>query len=416
MTVRQLATAIAYVAMAVILGLLYLVEPFWRIRIGRLPVDKIGALAWSTEVFMRRLQLHGRPARTSWFFVASHTANRTLLDMWKRELAVTENRLLAFWYFAALPLLARTRFHQPIEHEVFEHEEASLGAPALRFTAEEDARGRAELARMGIGPDDWYVCIHARDPAYLGTRTGFGANESLRALSMRDCSIHNYLEAARWVVERGGWVLRMGAVVEQPLPPNLHPRIIDYATNGSRSDFMDIFVPAHCRFFLGNTSGLFTIATMFNVPVGGGNWVPNMWTGLGNRFILLPKLLRRIADDRLMSFPELAAMGLFVDPTRGDKPFRAYMHRLQSDEMYAELGLRWEDSDPQALLDLAMDLDDLVNGVAPSAEARRLQEAYVALYGDGPNNTPYAPRPSARFVLRYRHLIETAQAAQEFPA
>ena len=39
-------------------------------------------------------------------------------------------------------------------------------------------------------------------------------------------------------------MLRMGAVVETPLASN-HARVINYATNGMRSEFLDIYIAGH---------------------------------------------------------------------------------------------------------------------------------------------------------------------------
>ena len=54
-------------------------------------------------------------------------------------------------------------------------------------------------------------------------------------------------------MERGAWCLRMGDPSMRPMPRA--PRVIDYAHSAIRSDWMDVFLCARCRFFIGNTSG-----------------------------------------------------------------------------------------------------------------------------------------------------------------
>jgi len=55
---------------------------------------------------------------------------------------------------------------------------------------------------MGIGRDDWFVCICGRDPNYMGQRVGFGWSSGQRLF--KDCTIENYLDATRWIVEQEG--------------------------------------------------------------------------------------------------------------------------------------------------------------------------------------------------------------------
>ena len=53
-----------------------------------------------------------------------------------------------------------------------------------------------------------------------------------------------------------------------------HTRVIDYATNGMRSDFMDIYLSAKCDFCVLSNAGLYAVPLIFRRPIVSVNMVP----------------------------------------------------------------------------------------------------------------------------------------------
>ena len=90
-----------------------------------------------------------------------------------------------------------------------------------------------------------------------------------------------------------------------------NPRIIDYATK-YRTDFGDIFLPAHCKFFLGSTSGIVVAAQIFNIPSARANWVPLGVLPLGNTDIFIPKKLWVKNLNRFLTLKEIVQSGLHM--------------------------------------------------------------------------------------------------------
>lgn len=64
----------------------------------------------------------------------------------------------------------------------------------------------------------------------------------------RDSDVSTYIKAAEAIAEMGYTVFRMGALVKEPLVSK-HPKVIDYATNGMRTEFLDIFL-VHTALFV----------------------------------------------------------------------------------------------------------------------------------------------------------------------
>jgi putative glycosyltransferase (TIGR04372 family) len=382
----------------ILLPLLWIVSPVCRIRIGCILSDRIGHIAADVDLFMRKLQLHGRPTRTFYVFLCGKpAANEQLVRMWKRRIRVIRSsRLQYIWQKRLLPIAARTPFHEPLQMQSNEHYEFSQGEPSIEFTTDEENLGQDLLRRMGVPSGSWFICVHARDPSYLALREGFGSRE--RAESFVDCSIQSFFEAMHYIVGRGGYVIRVGAAVETPLP-DLGARIIDYATH-HRSDFMDIYLPAKCRFFLGSTSGLFGIPLMFNVPLAITNYCPYIFTAPGRDTVYLPKLLRRRDEKTLVAFAELKALGLLDENTSRRRELRDF-------RTYDDLGLEWVDNSPEEIVDLCRDVLDRLEGRPAMTGAKDLQKSYINLYS-GPNRSPYSGQLGPRFALSHRTLIETS--------
>lgn len=386
-----------------LLALLYLIEPFWRIRFAVVAPERIGKLALLPELYLRRGDLDGRPTRTTCLFFSASPCNRQLQRMWARTVPVVESVWLNRLLHRLLPLLSRTRFIQSIVDNSANHREMALGRPHLAFTAEEEAEGRALLARMGIGEKDWFVCIHARSPDYLNQTGQAAASQRNR---YRDSSIENYLEAARWFTAQGGFVLRMGSAVDAPLPDIGNPRIIDYATK-NRSDFLDVYLPAKCRYFIGSTSGLTAVPEIFNVPIAWANFASYGSIAEGAKAVFAPKLLRDRASGRFLTLREVVKLGAI--PTGPDPENRINYAHFDLDLAMTHPEIEWIENDAEDILGLAKDLVDRVAGREPSDEARRLHDGYLACYGESPHNSPHTARLGPRFALRHKDLIVSSR-------
>jgi putative glycosyltransferase (TIGR04372 family) len=379
--------------------LLYLLEPFWRIRLGVVRADRLGHLAAGPDILMRKWQLNGRPSRTSFVFFAVDSCNPFLLSMWKRRLTIIENRLANRLIHRMLPVLHLTRFIEPLMDNSCHYREMCEARPNLEFTTDEEKRGQAALGEMGILPDDWFVCIYTRDPGYL---LGKANSQAAAFNTYRDCSIENYMEAAKWIAAQGGYVLRMGSLTTQPLPIVGEPRIIDYASK-HRSDFLDIYLAAKCRFFLGCCSGPTDVAVTFGTPTAWANYVYGS-IGDGARSIFAPKLLRRRSTGQFLTLEEIDDLGVF--PTAPDPEGRANYAHYDADCLAQHPDIEWVENDSDDILGMAKDMLDMVEGRQDLlAKTEHLHKAYLSFYGESPHNSPYAARLSPSFAMRHEALI-----------
>ncbi len=264
-----------------VVAVIHLIRPWLLVRWGELPSPRIGHFAVNTELYLcERDAGINAPGRrhVDIFFMEPPICNQQLATMWKRILRVWP----AWWI---LPSLRRVNRLIPggAIHEVGEtscgdrdvHNLIDRFPPHLKFTAEEEVRGEAGLQAMGIPPGTPFVCLNVRDSAYLDA---FHKEKDWSYHNHRDSDIQNYVPAAEELANRGYSVIRMGVKVRKAMKTT-HQRVIDYATNGMRSDFMDIYLGAKCEFCISVGSGFDAIPYVFRRPIVYVNVVPLGYLG-----------------------------------------------------------------------------------------------------------------------------------------
>jgi len=120
----------------------------------------------------------------------------------------------------------------------------------------------------------------------------------------RNSDINTFSDAIELILGQGGIVVRMGSIVTQELTYK-HPRVIDYPHSGIRSDFLDVFLAAHCRFFLGTTSGICDLSVVFDVPNLRVNFTPPGGAPWGKESLFIPKRVHSKFTGKYVSFDKL---------------------------------------------------------------------------------------------------------------
>jgi putative glycosyltransferase (TIGR04372 family) len=372
----RLARLLAWLALLPVALLLHLAG--WR----RLPVltGRIGHLASEPDCFLKLAAL-GRVRRRRWFIAAppGEVANPHMLAYWRPHLRVIDQPLLA--------VLIRTACRPPLatldiaEYILTHHgpnqysavcTEWEPRAPLLSLSDEDRKWGRSMLAELGVPREAWFVCVHSR-------AAGFSPQDD-KVHAHRNATLSHLIPALSTVVERGGWCVLMGHPSAPTLPPQAG--VVDYAHHPLRSPRADVVLSAMCRFFLGSSSGLFSISTAFGIPVGLANVVPLTALPYAPNDFFVPKLYRSARDGRILRFDEILS-SLSAD----------YRHR----RMYADAGLELIESSPEDIADLVEDLID--------PPARQSPDPFHSLLR--PHHYGYASRArlSPRFLARHAHLI-----------
>ena len=377
-----------------VMPLLYILDPFIKLRFCLIPNQRIGHMAANTDSFLRKLRQNGTPPRTKYIFLLWGPANQQLAEMFKRELTVLQSKWLVQLHYVVQHVIEKSRFMIIIKGDSHPYTYAANTAPpVLSFTGEEKRKGAQALNTMGVSAEDWYVCFHGRDLSYLNSwRPQF--KHLFARTAYRNSADHDYIEAAEFITGAGGYSMRMGAVADSNFSIESNPRIIDIAQN-HRTDFMDIFLPATCRFFIGSNSGYAFVPTLFNTPQGMVNMVPPCRIPAGPHDMFIPKLLFDNAANRYLTFPEMEQLGFFRI---------ALNHEIPS--ICAAEGLTLTDNSPAEITDLCRDLMDQHEGRSPSPMAISLQREFYSRYLSKIDGFEVVgARIGARFAEANPHLI-----------
>jgi putative glycosyltransferase (TIGR04372 family) len=153
----------------------------------------------------------------------------------------------------------------------------------------------------------------------------------------------------------------MGNNSMRPLPN--YPNTIDYAHSARRQDWMDVFLWAEGRFFIGTASGPQLIPTSFGKPVAITNYGPIATMMCGKDDILLPKHYWLEKERRYLTLPERA------NPS----------HALQeSPDVLAKLGIRVVDNTPEELRELVIEMMDRLEGRHEEIDHERALQTHFA--------------------------------------
>lgn len=251
-----------------------ILRPWLLIRVSPLISERLGHFAANTELYLCEKESDINMPKKKFidlFYFCGTISNKQLAKMWRRCLKVWPS-----WLLAPVNRLNKLLPYY-LEHDVGNNGQGDRdiydllknSSPNLNFTKEEELRGKDTLLEMGIPESAEFICLVGRDSFYHLAR----GRQSRDRFDYRNVDINNYVLAAEELAERGYYVIRMGSVVKSPINSS-NPKVIDYALNGMRSDFMDIYLGAKCLFCVTCGTGYDAIPVIFRKPIAFVNHAP----------------------------------------------------------------------------------------------------------------------------------------------
>ncbi|MBI3508849.1 MAG: TIGR04372 family glycosyltransferase [Chlamydiia bacterium] len=384
-----------------------------KVRVLAVKFQAIGHLAVEPDLYLREHLILNNKHRTilfppfrSFLFeksLRSAVCNQTLLDCWRKHFFVIDNLFLYILLYPILksPLLQYdcdyylqlkfARNYRPgwdyiSIHNAFRDKfEKNRGfSPLLSLDIKQKQQGRAILEKLGVPKDAWFVCFNCREEGY------YAPHET----TCRNAKIEHLQLALEEIVQRGGWCIRTGSAFASPLPPSLaSPRIIDYPHTEYVSDFMDIFLVSHCRFFLGNNSGLTVTASLFGVPCIWVNVVPFGILGVASKEddIVIFKLQKSKVDQKWIPFS--ICLQSFLSTS------------INSNE-YNEFQIELTENAPEEILDTVLEMfDRLENRLQIEAKDQELQLRFKSMLSSFNPSKGSQARVGKMFLRKYEHLL-----------
>ena len=350
----------------------------------------IGHLAADVDTFLKEERLGLLPKRHRFLTApAGRVANHHMLSYWREFLPIISDPWAAF----TLELISRRWL---MREDLSRYVSGYFGTqdiyrinrlwgvrePILQLSEVDRIWGMSELQRLGLNEGQWFVCVHVREGSYIPK------NEVIQA--HRNGNISNVIPAMQEIVRRGGVCIRMGDSGMTSLPSI--PGVLDYAHSPAKSDRLDVVLCALARFFLGNTSGLSLVSTVFGVPVAQANMIPMETLGVRPCDLSMPKLLWSESLGRYLRFDEI--MGSEIG---------GYFFTHQ----YQQAGIRVEESSSEDILDLVTEmLDRIGQSFIETPEEAQLQASYFSLFKSGHYSYGSMARVSCGFLRRHRDLLE----------
>jgi len=358
-----------YFCAFLIVIIIRIIRPLILIRIGNLWSFRIGHFAANTELYMCEKDANiNAPHKFifDFFYFEEPISNHQLMLMFKRIL-----NILPSWFLIRIQLINKiipggaihdVGYNSNIDRDI--HNLLDKYPSHLNFTFDEEIKGQEELLKIGLPKNAKFVCLLVRDSAYLAT---YQSEIDWSAHDYRDSNIENYILAIEELINRGYFVFRMGAKVNQPLNFT-NPKFIDYAYNGMRTDFLDIYLGAKCEFCISTGAGWDAVPTwLFRKPVLFTNIGPlGYLPTYSAKFYLMIKGHFSIEKNRFLTYSEIFDSGL------------GYI--LDSSD-YKMKNVKLIENTPEEILEAVIEIEERLSGTwKDSHEDEKLQNHFWNIF------------------------------------
>jgi putative glycosyltransferase (TIGR04372 family) len=172
--------------------------------------------------------------------------------------------------------------------------------------------------------------------------------------------------------------------------PNI-PGLIDYALSAHKQDWMDLFLAANCKFFLGSNSGAFAMSTVFGRPSAVVGLAPLTALPFGVNDLGIPMLYKSDELDRVLTFKKIM-----------ESPLSTY--RLT--EEFEKVGISLVHNTSEEILDLTIEQLERVQGKYIFDEGYELRQVqFKSMLKLGHYCYGTASRVGGAFLAKYQHLL-----------
>ena len=303
-------------------------------------VTLFGHLALEPEKVLSNIASHGsrsvgEPKRILIWSLgkSSEQVNKALVKIWRRELFVLPSAIVDAMHRASkwLPnfemrVLQFDKLHEN-DHVL------DLCDSNLKFTSSEIEMGEKYLRHVGIKAHTPYICLVVREAAWAPPTTGPSSSGTLRSRSFED-----FLLAAEALADLGVAVIKLGAAGTFKTAGT---KIIDYANSKDKSEFLDVYLPAHAKCVVSTMSGPDAVALVGRVPVLYVDIAQYSLCFAGTRLVTwVPARLISQKSGRAMSLSET---------------FESGAGRFLGSSAFEQAGIKIEQSSPEQIRDYCLD-------------------------------------------------------------
>jgi putative glycosyltransferase (TIGR04372 family) len=189
-----------------------------------------------------------------------------------------------------------------------------------------------KLKGIGFEPSKWFVILHVKEGPL-----GYKASGETR-----DASVESYELSCKLIRDLGGQVIRMGG----PNFPKLNKKFpaVDYAHSEIKSEYIDYWLWANCKFWLGNSNG----AAVAVIPFGKSRLITDQWPWDPNGPIIDLHVPKLIYDNKKSEF---------LTP---EETISSELGRAMSRNRIADSGLTLIDNSPELIQASTLEMFNLL--------------------------------------------------------
>lgn len=290
---------------------------FFKTQLVKVNQKRIGHLCFDIDSFIKDCIL--LKSKKKYILIKNQeNANSKLFDYFKNYLIIIENNFIVeifkLFFSNSLFCIDLSKKYSEGTHSLKMYQICSKWGkrkPLFKLNAKDYDYGKLFMKKKNIDTKKFLVCFHSRTSIFSGgKKKDYGQ-------SFRNCSAKSFEKAIRFVLKNGGVAIRLGD--KDNIKINIkNKNFFDYANYKDKDPVLDIFFCSQAMFFVGNTSGLFGLSSIFGVPVACCNLIPITASPVYSyKDIGIPKLYSK--NGKLLKFEEV---------------FKSKLRNAQEDKFY----------------------------------------------------------------------------------
>jgi len=299
-----------------------LIYPILRIKIFEIETRAIGHMALPMEIFSSEVKkkIHNDSRTIYLWFTNEKIANKFLLKKWKENFIVLPRIILEPIYrffinkkikFGKFFLIPYRSWQERKKNNIFWQDKDIYNVliktePNIIFSKNEINMGNRYLSNYNTSNDDAFVVFFFRNPSY------YVDNKIIPnyKINLRDQLKLDYYRSVDYLNSINYKTFLLGHNYEIK---RKNKNLIYYNQSSYKNDFLDIFLPFHCKFMVCNASGINCIPAMNRrkrlminfSELYAFDHIDSHYTP-----ILLPKKFRSIESKNLLTYSEVLDLEL----------------------------------------------------------------------------------------------------------
>ncbi|MEZ7195952.1 TIGR04372 family glycosyltransferase [Pseudodesulfovibrio karagichevae] len=330
------------------------------VKIHLIRVERIGHLVANQLEYFSKLERGLLPREYRFFVYQDHPSNRVMLNILKRNMRIVPALLPLYDVCrkcGGLGVISR-EFFSTIGFDTDKY--LFKMARRFDFSPREMEEAKSQCRALGLDPEKPIVSFLGRDEVYT-TKLGAASKHFFR-----NANVQTLVPAMEYLADRYQ-VVRLGSAAKEPVKTD-HPNVLDYTFSGRRTELLDVYLSAKCRFFVSVGSGLDAITSyMFRLPVLYVHcaFVTAVASYEPNACVIFKKCWHK-AEERYLTMSEI---------------FEAGAGSSTSPEIFDPLGIEIHDNTAEEIVAAAREMVARVEGTwVETEETKERQERFWVVF------------------------------------